>query len=201
MGRLSHEQWPTVLRSLGVCKTFLILVGGVTLQLPIMLPLASSTAGPFGRSSSGSGGGSPRTRTRLDLGWRFHLGNPANSGSASLAHCNSSTFPVNLSHVQCLGLTQQRGPQTADECRAAGCSSRAAIWQWGGGCWTGQAPYNCTPGPSPGGIVGAGRHGAPLPAENASCAPGLPCEPSYDDSSWRTVTVPHDFVIEVRSSF
>eukprot|EP01043_Picozoa_sp_COSAG02_P103459 COSAG02_NODE_39469_length_416_cov_223.917981_1_plen_68_part_01 len=48
---------------------------------------------------------SPRTRSKFDLGWKFHLGNPPKTPSS----CNSSTFPINLSHVQCLDLVEQRG--------------------------------------------------------------------------------------------
>ena len=36
---------------------------------------------------------------------------------------------------------------------------------------------------------------APPPGEKP-CIPGMPCDPSFDDSSWPERTVPHDFVIE-----
>ena len=36
---------------------------------------------------------------------------------------------------------------------------------------------------------------APPPGEKP-CLPGMPCEPSFDDSGWAERTVPHDFVIE-----
>ena len=36
---------------------------------------------------------------------------------------------------------------------------------------------------------------APPPGDRP-CLPGMPCEPSYDDSGWVERTVPHDFVIE-----
>jgi hypothetical protein len=174
------------LRSLG----FPLLLASVSLP-----PLGGCNAAASLSSDSGSGdsfSAPPRTRTKLDGGWRFLLGNPPRSQPA----CPPSTFPVNLSHVQCLGLVETRGPSSAAGCRDAACASRAAIWQWGGGCWTGQPPFNCTHGPSPGGIVGGGRRDAPAPGHSNCSSAGLPCSPDFDDSSWRTVTVPHDFVIE-----
>lgn len=29
------------------------------------------------------------------------------------------------------------------------------------------------------------------------CADGSPCQPGFDDSAWRRLTIPHDFVVEV----
>lgn len=34
------------------------------------------------------------------------------------------------------------------------------------------------------------------PPNSTSCAAGLPCDPAYDDSGWRSLSVPHDFVVE-----
>lgn len=146
----------------------------------------------LGEAAAAGGGSSPRTKTKLDTDWRFVLGNPPGAKSS----CPASTFPINLTHIQCLDLVETRGPSSASGCRDAACASRASIWQWGGGCWTGQPPFNCTHGPSPGGIVGGGRMDAPEPGHSNCSAMGLPCAPAFDDSSWRTVTVPHDFVIE-----
>jgi hypothetical protein len=156
----------------------------IDMRMAVLVCLAASTLAAGAPPS-------PRTRSKFDLGWKFHLGNPPKTPSS----CNSSTFPINLSHVQCLDLVEQRGPSNAEECRGAACSNGASIWQWGGGCWIGLPPFNCTHGPSPGGIVGGGRMNAPPPGEKP-CLPGMPCEPSYDDTGWAERTVPHDFVIE-----
>jgi hypothetical protein len=150
--------------------------------------LASAAPGSVGVAATT--GASPRTRTKFDLDWKFHLGDPS-----TVSSCNASMFPINLSHVQCLDMQQQRGASSAEECRGAACSNGASIWQCGGGCWIGMPPLNCTHGPSPGGIVGGGRMDAP-PAGEKPCLEGMPCELSYDDTSWADRTVPHDFVIE-----
>lgn len=163
----------------------------ITLLCLVACAPAAAAAGPRAPRVPASRAASPRTRSKFDLGWKFHLGHPAKAPSS----CNASVFPVNLNHVQCLDLHEQIGASSAEECRGAACSNGASIWQWGGGCWIGLPPFNCTHGPSPGGIVGGGRMNAPPPGEN-SCIEGMPCEPSYDDSSWAERTVPHDFVIE-----
>ena len=74
----------------------------------------------------------------------------------------------------------------------------------GKGCWIGQLGGASGPCPGTGcpphkGWQGRGRSGgaspSPPPGGGGSCNdPG--CDPKTDDSGWRTVTVPHDFVVE-----
>ena len=144
--------------------------------------------------ASAGAAASPRSRTNFDADWRFQLG-PARPSGHRLAGCNASTFPVNLSGVQCLGLTQQPSSiGSVEACRTAACTAGAGLWQFypigrggAGGCWLG--PDCSSTGPRGAGWVGAGRS-APS-QHDGSCAAGLPCDPEFDDSSWRSVTVPH----------
>ena len=154
--------------------------------LTLLSLLGLAAAGP----DAGATSSNPRTRTKFDLDWKFHLGDPS-----TVSSCNASAFPIELNNIQCLDLSQQRGASSAEECRGAACSAGAALWQWGGGCWIGMAPFNCTHGPGGGGTVGGGRMDAPKPGEKP-CLEGMPCEPSFDVSGWVDRTVPHDFVIE-----
>jgi hypothetical protein len=129
-----------------------------------------------------------RTRELFDFDWRFYLGAPGSNAS-----CNASTFPVDYSGVQCLELTAQPGISSAAACEAVCCSlgESCQLWQYASspGCWIGPSCDTNLTGP---GWVGAGRVASPTP----SCDAGSPCEPDYDDSNWRTLNVPHDFIIE-----
>jgi len=144
-------------------------------------------------AAAASAAPSPRTRASFDFGWRFHLGDVAPAGP-----CNSSAFPVNVSGVQCLNLQEvPAGSASAADCEQACCAAGHAcgVWQWrsGTGCWTGS---DCADeGPDPNGWVGGARSSTPA---NKTCppGPGSPCSASYDDSAWRSLNVPHDYVIE-----
>ena len=130
----------------------------------------------------------PRSRTSFDFDWRFLLGNP------STGSCNSSAFSVNVSGVQCLELTNN--PATnAPACEDACCSQgQCLLWQYNpsAGCWLGD---NCDSNLTNPGWVGAAR-----PASPVVCELNTPCDPNYDDSAWRTLSVPHDFIIEANFS-
>jgi beta-galactosidase len=135
---------------------------------------------------------SPRTRTSFDADFKFFLGNPTPASS-----CNASAFAP-LVGVQCLGLDQQGGVASAAACQAACCAAGGTgclLWQYSGGasgagCWTGS---DCSDNLTNPNWVGASR---PPPNPTQTCDPASPCARSYDDSAWRTLTVPHDFIIE-----
>lgn len=84
---------------------------------------------------------SGREVVSFDFAWRFHLGDV--SGNVS---CPPSSFPTNLSGVECQGL-QKNDAMTADDCRGACCDNPScAIWQFEAscntsacGCWMGQS--------------------------------------------------------------
>ena len=132
-----------------------------------------------------------RTRASFDFGWRFHLGPVAAPGGS----CNASSFPVPINDVQCLGLSQDTTATDAPSCLRSCCASApgCSLWQFEGGgvgCWLGS---DCSTN-----LTGAGWIGGRVtPAPPATkCEAGTPCDPSYDDSTWRALAVPHDFVIE-----
>ena len=122
--------------------------------------------------------------------------------------CPAHTFS-NKSGVQCQGLHGADAATSAATCLGVCCAdSSCDVWQWAvntsayEGCWIGQ----CTggfqtnaawiggqrvvnpppPSPSP----------APAPKPSPSPCTDPRCLPSTDDSSWRTVDIPHDFVVE-----
>lgn len=130
-------------------------------------------------------GAAPRNRTSFDFDWRFVLGNPT-PGSCS--------FPTPLaSDIQCLGLEGHAHVASAAECQEVCCAQGPGclLWQYAAspGCWTGAT---CTTPLPATGWTGAARNASgPL-----NCTAGTPCDPAYDDSAWRSLAVPHDFVIE-----
>lgn len=162
--------------SSSVLKRFLLfLVSFLSLPLP---PTIFSQASPPTPSS-------PRTRTNFDFDWKFMLGGPPSPG------CDATTFPINLNTVQCLGLTNQPTVTTTTDCIAACCGAvdYCALWQYSDsvGCWIGNS---CANNLTANGWVGGARSGQDL------CPSNLPCSPAYDDSPWRTLNVPHDYIVE-----
>ena len=143
-----------------------------------------------------------RQRTPFDDNWRFVLGD---AGYAPA--CDTSAFTANLSGTRCLG-GQMIFVSSAELCEAACCGNpQCTNWQWceqpcvprspGWGCYNGvSCAANTTVGVQ--NWVGAARAlPAPAPPPPALCAdPALPCAQAYDDSRWRTVSTPHDFIGE-----
>ena len=141
-----------------------------------------------------------RTRTLLDsAGWKFRL------DRTHRQQCNASSFPVPRNDRRCLGLTFQAQVDSATGCQEACCNSDSCeVWQWcahgdacgeENHCWTGTA-HDCAH-PSQG-WVGASRSAPPEPP---TPSPGYPCrvaecEPSLDDTGWRDIVLPHDFILE-----
>ena len=144
--------------------------------------------------------------TSLDQGWRFHRGDePAASGS-------SCVFPADLGQQRCsqfikLADASIHVPQTAascaDACCAAGDSctayqfcpkSGSCAGQDTGvpgtgmqGCWVGTLEgSNCIE--TTDGWISKGR-------ATGTCAAGRFCAPGFDDASWDSIDVPHDWSI------
>jgi len=134
-------------------------------------------------------------RTSLDVGWKFQ-------SNALASNCSVSTsFPVSLEGKQCHGL-QASSAKTQQECAQACCNlaSQCQAWQFcttsqcnqQQPCWIGSYT-NCQSGS---GWVGASRTTALfVPSANAPCSL-TQCLTTTADSSWRTVNVPHDYIIE-----
>lgn len=147
-----------------------------------------------------------RTVYNLDFGWKFQLQN-----TSSGYNCSADSFPNNLNDVQCLGLTHiPYADDSAESCRESCCGDDTCLeWQWCPGgddiacgdgaaaCWAGVAT-SCLI--SQDGWQGEGRDSAPpSPTPSSYCneedtpqCGGI----DYDDSSWRVLNIPHDFVVE-----
>eukprot|EP01062_Namystynia_karyoxenos_P078830 TRINITY_DN817_c2_g1_i2.p1 TRINITY_DN817_c2_g1~~TRINITY_DN817_c2_g1_i2.p1 ORF type:complete len:932 (+),score=288.83 TRINITY_DN817_c2_g1_i2:121-2796(+) len=138
-------------------------------------------------------------RVNIDADWKFNLG----SGAPGTP-CPAGSFPDNLNGTQCLGLQEQAQIVSAAGCRAQCCQDETcAVWQWcpegssdcspAATCWTGSRS-NCQKGP---GWISAGRTVTPAPPSPAGKECTQPqCQVDYDDSKWRTLSLPHDFIVE-----
>lgn len=157
-------------------------------------------------------------------GWRFHLGpvgskppvpGPPPPPPPLPAECAVSKlgpmFPVNASK-QLSGL-QAHHATSADACAAACCEMSKACFTWqyssakkGGGCWLGSgSPFAH---PSKEIWVGGSRKGPHPPPAPPAPKPGpgdgpdiLPktspaAAPGFDDSQWKLVDLPHDYIVE-----
>lgn len=129
-------------------------------------------------------GAAPRNRTSFDFSWRFVLGNPVPP---------SCSFQP-LAGVECMQLSPQAAATTPAQCEAACCAQGEAcgVWQFSPaklGCWVGGSCASSQPSTA---WMGGARN-ASVPT---NCTPGTPCDPNYDDSTWRALDVPHDYVIE-----
>ena len=126
-----------------------------------------------------------RETVKFDYGWRVQL------GGSNLTPCPESSFPKNLSGVECMGLNHGSS-SSADDCRAECCGNMmCAIWQYtdSQGCWIGQSS-DCNHASSS--WVGGGRD---TPAKPLPPATDGPTSRTYDDSNWELVDVPHDSLI------
>ena len=141
----------------------------------------------------------PRSRSLLDADWKFTLGT-----SVPATCSNASAFPTNRSGVQCYGLTAQAQVSSRQTCLEQCCGDAACeVWQWcpatengcdpAASCWTGKAD-KCN-GPKGPGWVGASRTLPPPPPPMSKCDSPY-CQPDFDDSKWRSLDLPHDFVVE-----
>lgn len=144
------------------------------------------------------------TRYLLDAGWRFEL----NGGTPPSCADPNATFPVALDNQQCSGLHDNPNVANLEQCIDTCCADDTCnTYQWcpadgatcaGGGapgsCWTGPANVAaCAPGP---GWVSRGRSQLPPPPPAAGDCTVPECDPATDDSAWRALDLPHDFVVE-----
>lgn len=155
-----------------------------------------------------------RSRTSFDFGWKFVLGDQgfkpdAETGTALVASPLSAPslfceFNKNITGTQCFGLTSYPDASTIDECQAACCMDYTClVWQWdaanagNGPCWGGA---DCSNNGSSAGwtsFVRAPPSPPNPPVPNTPCTDvKTPCAQGFNDSAWRTVNTPHDFVVE-----
>lgn len=150
------------------------------MQLSSLIPLALSAVCAEAQQQA-------RTVVPLDLGWRHHLG--AFSGQCS----PNQTFPINYTSCQMNGLSGVNVSSAAD-CETACCNSACEVYQFWTGppadqpikCWIGQiAPCNSND-PN---WLSFGANSTSPSAPSAAL-------PSFDDSQWEVVDLPHDPRIE-----
>ena len=131
----------------------------------------------------------------LDYGWKFELENSSPKQCSNL----NSTFPFDMNNKQCLGLSQVSSISNANQCADACCGSASCeVFQWcnesscsNSGCWIGSMS-NCVEGV---GWISRGRKQTPGPPPGSYCSDPH-CDPKVDDSAWRALDLPHDFVVE-----
>lgn len=137
-----------------------------------------------------------RAEYLMNPNWKFTL-----NGSPSTNCTNpNETFPVDYSNQQCMGLTQATASNEQDCINACCGDESCAIWQWctGGSCspqnscWTGSTITGCQAGS---GWISRGRTNIPPPNPTNQCNDAW-CNPKTDDSAWRVLDLPHDFVVE-----
>jgi beta-galactosidase len=153
-----------------------------------------------------------RTVASLNEGWKFQEDGHAGGGKPQDCESLEKTFPVDASGKQCTGLKQATGVHDLAACAAACCAESACtVYQFCPGgdagcgvesCWIGQLGGSGGPGAckKAKGWEGRGRNGggsgpSPAPPAGGKCADPR-CDPKTDDSAWRVVNVPHDFVVE-----
>ncbi|CAE7026995.1 unnamed protein product [Symbiodinium natans] len=185
--RQTTYTFAVLLGSRASCEEMILLVTllqllGSNVQIPLWTFAAPTTGG--------------RQVQSLDGQWRFQR------EKVTPQVCNATTFPEPLTG-HCTGLLKQGrpedgGPGNATACRAACCAESACnAWQWRpGSCWLGflDIRSSCT---------GSGQwQGEGDPSRKPrKMMPGSPCwedgcRSDLDDSHWRVVDVPHDFVVE-----
>jgi len=146
-----------------------------------------------------------RTDYLLSYSWKFAL-----EDQPTPKNCSASTFPVDLTDKQCDGLKQQLQVADEESCREMCCADDAcSVWQWcepghdcapANSCWTGDGidMSACTNAQS--GWASTGRTTTPGPSPQPQPGDACPnnswCSVTYDDTKWRGVTLPHDFVVE-----
>ena len=133
-----------------------------------------------------------RATLPFGFGWRHFLGDP------NSAPCPdpSTYFPLNLSDVQCSGLSAVDAALTPAACAAAACGKGAVAWQFcttghltcgAADCWAGTPNAPCAGRSAR--WVGAGRTPPPAPPVPP------PAQPAFDDAAWEVVDAPHDSLI------
>lgn len=147
-----------------------------------------------------------RTRYLLSTNWKYEV---ANAAPPTCANPNT-TFPVIQDGRQCTGLTNIPYAASMQSCIDSCCADTSCgVWQWcpaGNGCaggaaanscWTGAfSPEKCQAGE---GWISRARTAmpspAPAPTPGSSCTQTW-CQPGTADGTWRTLSLPHDGVVE-----
>ena len=145
-----------------------------------------------------------KTRYLLDRNWKFELiGAPAPSQCS-----NPNDFNQSYNNRQCAGLQAAAYANDEASCMAACCADVTCdVYQWcppgnsvcspSPSCWIGSLSGGCS---APQGNSWVSKARNPLPPPPPGPGPGgctdPACLPSTDDSNWRTLSIPHDFVVE-----
>ena len=132
---------------------------------------------------------SARTFDRFDS-FKFLLGDPR--APPQCTDYNTTFTPLN--GLQCLGFSEIPANGAA-ACAAACCVQPwCAVWTYNdrAGCWTSSS--QCSNFLNDSSWSGGSRTSPVTPG--VTCNAGDPCAVDYDDSTWRTLTVPHDFGVE-----
>ena len=157
------------------------------------------------------------TRLTFDYGWRFQASAtdaptlpPTLPPTPAECHNLTKVFPIKTAaHKTYYGLIANRGATNAAECAEVCCAmgpTACFVWQWSDakGCWAGISTDMYTSS----GWIGAEREGKPPPSPPtpAPAKPGpqplaMPVKPAesqvtFDDSKWRLLDLPHDYVVE-----
>ena len=109
---------------------------------------------------------------------------------------------LDLGNLRCMGLSHtQDGDTSAAACQNACCGKIGCeTWQYCApgakcsetGCWLGKM-NDCS---NSTGWVSRARSTSPSPSQDCSTDSSAYCNPSYDDTHWRKLDVPHDWSIE-----
>ena len=147
-----------------------------------------------------------RTIYSLDLNWKFEL-----QSDEPLQPCASDTWTIDLKDKSTDGLVQ--APQVTEERCAEACCNDVACGTYqfcnsstcGSGppqqpsCWIGaysEASTRDNPGWTSKARIVDPPSPSPSPSPGPSACTENWCTPSTDDSQWRSLDVPHDFVVE-----
>ena len=146
-----------------------------------------------------------RVSLNFNADWRFVLGDEPNWPGAECPVVYKIPVPV-----RCDGLSSLGDMPSAAACQAAACAAQLTLFQWcsPGGCNGGNEPLACWAGDysqcQSGNGTGTGWVSnatvtpfppGPAPLPPLVCPGDRGCA-AYDDSAWRTVQVPHDYVVE-----
>lgn len=137
--------------------------------------------------------------------WKFILGDEPGWPGATCPATYNVSVPLRCDGLASLGTTP-----SAAACLAAACASGTALYQWCGNatcdggtlgmCWGGALDACATNGNGTGG--GWVSFGTTDPVPSRPGPPPTPACPgdracaAFDDSAWRVVRTPHDYVVE-----
>lgn len=149
-----------------------------------------------------------RHRSLLDRGWKFKY------EKVEKQECGEKQFSVQLRHHRCSGLQLQAQVMNEFDCRDTCCNDpECEVFQFCPQdsahctvppltCWTGKRDEgSCKTGGY--GMIAYARPASLLQEAASKSVPIIKggkctedrCQPEFDDSTWRAVNLPHDFVI------